>query len=308
MRNPDTSPDLSVVVPVHNRHNLVMNTLDSILSQEGEYFDLIIVDNGSTDGTYELLQRKLPRLSTHGIRVRLLQQPKPGACSARNMGLASVNTEWTMFFDSDDVMLPGHIHRFMEAARNNKDADAVGAPVMLYNGHKPLRQLPFGQSLSTHLMQSCWSTQRYMARTSLFRKAGGWNEGLSGWDDFELGVRLLLQQPSVVVIDGAPLVWQLQHEESISRLDFSHNPDKWERSLDEIARLLAGREEMKYVAARNAMLAANYIREGHPELASHRYSIALGQCTSLQRASIKLIYHTVRLTGHGAPFLALRIL
>lgn len=302
------SPTLSIIVPVYNRHDIVMDTLHSIASQTEENFDLIVVDNGSTDGSYDLLQREMPKLAGNNMRTRLLRQPNPGASCARNMGLRAVETDWTLFFDSDDIMLPGHIHRFMEAARHHRTADAIGAPVLLHDGHKPLRQLPFGQTMASHLMQSCWSTQRYMARTSLFRKAGGWNEQLTGWDDFELGVRLLLETPKVIAIDGSPLVRQLQHEDSISRLDFSHDPSKWEPSLDQIARLLEGRDEMKYVAARNAMLAANYRREGHPELALPRFRLALEQCSPRHRLAIRLIYHSVLLTGHGGPFLALRIL
>lgn len=308
MQSDAKTPTLSVVVPVYNRHGLVMDTLRSIASQQGERFDLIVVDNGSTDGSYELLQQELPRLAGDGVSIRLLRQMKPGAAAARNRGLAAVETDWTLFFDSDDIMLPGHIHRFMETARSNKDAEAIGAPVMLYDGKKLLRQLPFGHTLASHLMHSTWSTQRYMARTDLFRKVGGWNERMPGWDDYELGVRLLLQQPEVVVINGSPLVRQLQHEESISRLDFSHNPLKWELSLDEIASLLKEREEMRYVAARNAMLAAYYRREGHPGLSEPRYRMALQQVSRRYRAAIRLIYHTVLLTGHGGPFLALRIL
>lgn len=308
MQHDANSPTLSIIVPVYNRHDIVMETLHSIASQTEENFDLIVVDNGSTDGSYELLQREMPKFARNNMRTRLLRQPKPGASCARNMGLRAVETDWTLFFDSDDIMLPGHIHRFMEAARHHRNADAIGAPVLLHDGHKQLRQLPFGQTMALHLMQSCWSTQRYMARTSLFRKAGGWNEQLTGWDDFELGVRLLLKEPDVVAIDGQPLVRQFQHADSISRLDFSHDPLKWERSLDAIAQLLDSRDEMKYVAARNAMLAANYLREGHPELATPRYRLALEQCSIRHRAAIKLIYHTVSLTGHGGPFLALRIL
>ena len=308
MQSDPKTPTLSVVVPVYNRHGLVMDTLRSIASQQGESFDLIVVDNGSTDGSYELLQQELPRLADDGVSIRLLRQMKPGAAAARNMGLEAVETDWTLFFDSDDIMLPGHIHRFMETARSNTDAEAIGAPVMLYDGQRLLRRLPFGHTLASHLMHSTWSTQRYMARTDLFRKVGGWNERLPGWDDFELGVRLLLQRPEVVVINDCPLVRQLQHEESISRLDFSHNPLKWELSLDEIASLLKEREEMRYVAARNAMLAAYYRREGHPELSEPRYLMALQQVSRRYRAAIRLIYHTVLLTGHGGPFLALRIL
>lgn len=305
----DPRMNLSVVVPVHNRHAIVMPTLRSIASQEGERFRLIVVDNGSTDGSYELLQRELPTLANDNVKVTLLQEPNPGACYARNTGLSAVDTTWTLFFDSDDIMLPGHIHRFMEAARSHPGAQAIGASVYLYEGNRQLRTLPFGTTLATHLMHSCWSTQRYMARTSLFRQAGGWNEALTGWDDFELGVKLLLESPEIVMIDGEPLVKQMQHAESITGRDFSHNPRKWEASLDGIAILLKGRDEMKYVAARNAMLAAHYMREGNPSLGAPRYLLALDQCDGrYQRQIIRLIYNTVRATGHGGPFIALHLL
>lgn len=295
-------------MPVYNRHDMVMDTLRSIASQSEEAFDLIVVDNGSTDGSYELLQRELPSLGHDGMSVTLLHCQRKGASCARNAGLAAATTDWVMFFDSDDTMLPGHIHRMMETAGNHPEAEAIGAPVMLHDGSRTLRQLPFGDNMASHLMQSCWSTQRYMARSSLFRKVGGWNENLTGWDDFELGVRLLLENPAITVIDEPPLVMQLQHADSISRLDYSHAPEKWEMAIDEIGRLLAGRDEMKYVAARNAMLAAHYRREGCPQLAERRYRIALNQVSGSRRAAIRLIYHTVILTGHGGPFIALRIL
>lgn len=97
MRSNDTTPSLSVVVPVYNRRNLVMETLHSIALQKGEHFDLIVVDNGSTDGSYELLQSELSRLAHDGMSVRLLRQETPGACRARNTGLDAVETRWTMF-------------------------------------------------------------------------------------------------------------------------------------------------------------------------------------------------------------------
>lgn len=304
-----SSINLSVVVPVYNRHDIVMPTLHSIASQDGEMFHLIVVDNGSTDGSFNLLQRELPKLANDNVKVTLLQEPHPGACYARNTGLAAADTPWTMFFDSDDIMLPGHIHRFMDAARSNPEADAIGAPVSLHDGQRALRTLPFGNNMATHLMHSCWATQRYMARTALFRRVGAWNEALTGWDDYELGVRMLLESPKVVVIDGTPLVNQLQHAESITGLDFSHNPQKWEASLNAIARLLKGRDEMKYVAARNAMLAAHYMREGHQSQSAPRYRLALDQCSGrYQRQIIRLIYHTVCATGHGGPFISLHLL
>ena len=78
-----------------------------------------------------------------------------------------------------------------------------------------------------HLFRGCLSTQRYVARTSLFRAVGAWDENLSGWVDYELGTRLLMHTSAILRLSGTPTVTTFQQEESITGTGFSAHPERW---------------------------------------------------------------------------------
>jgi glycosyltransferase involved in cell wall biosynthesis len=136
----------------------------------------------------------------------VIECAKRWACNARNAGLEHVDTEWTMFFDSDDQMKPGHCMRAMQYAEG---ADVVGWNMMMYHQDgSPYRSMPFVNHdlLYNNIMLSSFSTQRYMARTELFRHAGGWLPDAQVYDDVELGVRLLKLNPRIAKAAGKATV------------------------------------------------------------------------------------------------------
>lgn len=308
MKQPIASrtPKLTVVVPVRDRRHLIGRALRSIASQKGVEFRIIVVDNGSTDGTAGELERLRRELSASGTDITVTEEPQAGACRARNAGFALTDSPWVMFFDSDDEMLPGHLARMMDAARD--DVDIVGAPAtLLTTGGRRIKELPFRPGMRHHLMHATFSTQRIAVRSSLLRDAGGWNASLPAWNDWELGVRLLLRSPRVVIAGTEPLVNVYLQDKSLTGTDFSSHPGNWEPSLSEVERLTAGTPWMPLVKARRAILAAMYRHEGAAELAQAMMRRALsGELTRGQRRWLRLIYHTVRLLGHGGAFLALR--
>lgn len=102
-------PAVSVVIPTFNRAEYLAESLDSILQQEGPSFEVIVVDDGSTDDTPSVL-------APYGSRVQVLQQPNSGIAAARNAGVAAARGEFVAFHDSDDVALPGRLaipHRYL---------------------------------------------------------------------------------------------------------------------------------------------------------------------------------------------------
>lgn len=292
---------LSVVVPVWNRCGLVGRALGSIGSQSVRPDHIVVVDNGSTDGSLEAVLRwaaeytgdarrtlgpSVPTaisssedaeertlgpdadgvwrfVAADGRRVSVAVEPRRGACAARNRGLALVDTEWMMHFDSDDEMLPGHLERAV-AAMKRGDADVVGWDTELHreDGSSKLLRFYSRNMEKRNVLNGMMSTQRWAARTALVRRAGGWNEELKIWNDIELGARMLALHPRVRRVKGAPTVavWA-SGDASITGSGFASRAGRYEAALQAIERTLGARGAA-VIAVKRGVLAADIRREG----------------------------------------------
>lgn len=195
---PRPSAPLAIVVPVYNRAGIVGRTLESIQSQTLRPLHIVLVDNGSTDGTADVLRQWADDVSDDDFFVDIIECAVPGAAAARNAGLERVGSEWVMFFDSDDTMPAGHAAGIIAAA-GSTGADMVGFDVTECTGKKrrTLRFCPHAGREQHDNLFGGMSTQRWAARTALVRLAGGWNDGVTYWDDIELGARMLAQKPAI---------------------------------------------------------------------------------------------------------------
>lgn len=197
MKNEDSI--LAIVIPVYNRAGIVERTLASLAAQTLRPLHVVLVDNASTDSTLEVLLSWRDSVQTDGFIVDVLQCPTPGAAAARNMGLSAVKEPWTMFFDSDDTMPPTHAEKVVGHINGT---DVIGWDVEEINGNKS-RLLPFvhqGKENYDNLFHGGMATQRWAARTELFKSAGRWDETVRYWDDIELGARILARKPLVTNI------------------------------------------------------------------------------------------------------------
>jgi glycosyltransferase involved in cell wall biosynthesis len=115
-----TTPLLSVVIPTWNRAHLVCEAVESALSQRTGQVEVIVVDDGSTDDTANILTRRF------GSRIHLLRLPnRRGVGAARNAGIRIANGELLAFLDSDDLWLPGKLDAELSVFERFPDADAV---------------------------------------------------------------------------------------------------------------------------------------------------------------------------------------
>lgn len=196
----DKQPLVDIVIPVYNRAGVVTATLDSVAAQTARPLRLILVDNNSTDDTPGVLQRWKEAHATDDFPVDIVSEKQPGAAAARNAGLARVTAPWVMFFDSDDLMRPGHVERALKVSAEHPQADIVAWDFTYHTAGGREHRRPFIMSdmLYNNIMHSSFSTQRFMVRTELVRRVGGWLSESHMFDDCELGVRLLLQNPVVV--------------------------------------------------------------------------------------------------------------
>lgn len=257
---------ITIVIPVLNREKTLPATLQSIAGQTMQPDEIILVDNGSTDRSREIMRE----WAMGRDNVILLQESKKGACAARNAGLRVVKSEFVEFFDSDDIMLPHHIEEFETAIDLHPDVDIFGRDIYLQNVNGSRRRLYFSAKnpMFNHIFRSSLSTGRIVVRTELVRKVGGWNENLVGWDDYELGVRLLLERPTLLKLNGEPSVIALKHADSISGLLYSDFPHRWENAIDTIRQILQNSNEtqtLTWLDARSMILAAQYQREADNE-------------------------------------------
>ncbi len=285
MKTSAATEKLTIVIPVYNREGELCRCLDSIASQTVGSVNVVVVDDGSTDGSARVARE-------HPVGARVIEGKHGGPSVARNLGLAAVTTPWTMFFDSDDAMDPRHIAEALAVATD--DADIVGWDVRSISMDGSIRILPFEtDDIEWHnIMHGTFATQRYMARTELFRRAGGWDESLRVWEDIELGTRLLALNPMIKTAVGAN-VDVYQSELSVSGIKWMENIAKYPTVLAAIGRSV-GRKHADWVALKTAILAADIARE---DAAKGR---ELYDSITLKTMSVRFAYHYRKMGGRGA--------
>ena len=196
--------DVSVVIPTHNRRRLLGQTLWSALAQRGVDFEVLVVDDGSTDGTAD----GLAALGDH--RVRLLRHEHPrGVATARNTGVAAARGAWVAFLDDDDLWAPDKLARQLDAARAaGRDWVYAGAVEVdgagrLLGGTPPLPPDALLAGLTRHNPMPAGSSN-VMVRAGLLADTGGFDPTLRHLADWDLWLRLArLSRPTCV---AAPLV------------------------------------------------------------------------------------------------------
>lgn len=305
---------MTVVVPVYNRASLIVRCLDSLRSQSYRPLHVIVVDNASTDDTLSAVKKWKDGNEEERFSVQILSESLPGAAYARRKGLEYVTSEKVMFFDSDDVMRPDCVSTVMSAWEKRPDADIVAWPVVIHrDGRRHMTHTVKGNVLEGHLVHAMLRTQGYAVKTAVLRECGGWRGEFPVWNDFETGVRVLLREPEVIAVN-LPLADVYHQPESITGLSFSGKHGKWEKSLDAVDESIDScvRTDTSrlhnIVSYRRAILAADYAKEGHPELAQPLYVQALAEVPRKKRPLIRFAYHWTRLGMRGAFSIVGRLL
>jgi glycosyltransferase involved in cell wall biosynthesis len=183
-------PQVSVIIPTYNRRAIVSEAIDSVLAQSLREFELILVDDGSTDGTEE----ELLRLG-NAIRVERIEHGGPAA--ARNRGVELARAPLIAFLDSDDLWAPTKIERQLVFMRENPGcAISQTDEIWIRNGrrvnpgvrHRKRSGDIFIDSLRTCLI----SMSATMMRTELFRSLTGFDQMMDAAEDYDLWLRILV--------------------------------------------------------------------------------------------------------------------
>jgi len=190
---------ISVIIPTYNRRMHVFRAIDSAFAQTVPIDEVIVVDDGSTDGTVEAMARR------YGSTVNILRQANRGAAAARNRGIREARGEWVAFLDSDDVWLPTKLERQVEALTIlgreyglcSADAAFDGNPDMKLSRFQEMGlecRGEFGtlEEPARHIVgwRNPFVTSSLFVRTSLIREIGGFDEALVIGEDQDVMLRL----------------------------------------------------------------------------------------------------------------------
>lgn len=300
---------ISIIIPVFNRAKMVKATLESVRRQTHRPLHLVLVDNGSQDNSLQVLQTFKSENNADNFKIDVIEEHTPGACAARNAGAQLVQSEWMMFFDSDDIMDECLVAKYVEKISQHKgELDIVTTNVdFIRNGHK-FHNTYFARHkfMENHIYHACLSTQRYIVRRSVFEQSGGWNNDVKCWNDWELGIRILLQEPRITVLDGV-YVHINAHDNSITGAKYSQEHERRENAISiaiqavENSPYTQKRRVIRLLKARRFLLAGLYLQEGRKDLAATFYEQAFAEVHNdkLLRFLAPIIYRYVGMGGRG---------
>jgi glycosyltransferase involved in cell wall biosynthesis len=213
-------PLVSIIIPSYNRKALLHEAVQSCQAQTWSKWEVIIVDDGSTDGTTDLMAELL-RSSWRGQNIRYVRQQNSGAPAARNTGLALATGDYVQFLDSDDLLFPDKIERQLVTLALPENAEAegcfcygqMGAAVSPQNqriGVYCVTPREYLQRLSTRMVHGMQTSAPLWRRSFLTSQPGWWTEIDLG-DDLEYHVRLLSQAKKICFVDK-PLFFVREHD------------------------------------------------------------------------------------------------
>lgn len=246
-------PLVSVVIPTYNRADCLAQTLTSVLAQTHREIEVLVVDDGSTDGT----RAQLERWCSHDSRLRYLYQPNRGVSAARNYGMREARGAYIALLDSDDTWMPWKLEvqlaclaAFPEAGMIWTDMQAVDSedrmtdPLylrgmydayrwftdgQLFSVARPLADIlspvpeplakavvRFGDIFSPMLMGNLVHTSTVLLRRERQEQVGGFNESMKTGEDYDFHLRTCRAGP-VALLSGATIRYRCGRPDQLSR-------------------------------------------------------------------------------------------
>jgi glycosyltransferase involved in cell wall biosynthesis len=207
----------SVVIPTYNRAPFLQKTLASVLAQTCQDFELIVVDDGSTDTTPQVLE-------SFGARVRVLQQKNRGPGAARNLGARHATGEYLAFLDSDDLWFPWTLATYAQIINEHKRPTLIAGTLKYFYEETELDGLaatPLAlESFADYFSASgrgryCGTCQMLVRRTALL-DVGGFAEEKFNAEDHDLVMRLGTA-PGFVFVTAPDMIAYRQHPQAVTR-------------------------------------------------------------------------------------------
>jgi glycosyltransferase involved in cell wall biosynthesis len=233
-----THPGVSAVIPTYNRADLVREAIDSVLAQDWPSLEVVVVDNGSTDETPELLASYSER---EGARVRGIRlDSNAGPSAARNVGIRGAKYELVALLDSDNRWAPGKLRRQMQLFESDR------APELTFTGYTVFGDGASGavildnwegsqeDALEQLLAGCCINTSTVIAKRDALLDAGLFDSRMDGAEDYEFWLRFAASGFRIGYIPEALAEYRVHGQALSADLNFaSENIDRVFRTVFE---------------------------------------------------------------------------
>ncbi|GGG97004.1 glycosyltransferase family 2 protein [Pedobacter zeae] len=257
-----TTPLVSIIMPVYNSENYVVDAIESILKQQYNNWELIIVDDGSTDKSFEVIS------GYNSPKIKIFQIKNGGAAAARNFGYWQSKGCFVKFFDSDDLISPEMIEEQVKLASQHPNSIISAKWGRFYANDLSdfkISQEDCWQDLSAlEWICSSWKYARSMTQPGIFllprhiiEKAGLWEANISQLDDTEYFTRTILQAKKVIFSPKSILYYRSGNPSSLSaKHSYAEAESSYQSLLLSISHLLCYKNNKQ-----TRLLAANTLQE-----------------------------------------------
>lgn len=183
---------IDVIIPTFNRAHFLKRAVDSVLNQKYQNFNLIIINDGSTDNTKEILSKY-----TNLDNVFILNQENKGVSSARNLGIINSTSEWISFLDSDDEWLPNKLKVQVQYIEDYPDCNFIHTnEIWIRNGVRVNPKKKFDKSnhdIFRRSLETCLiSPSTVILKRTLIKEMNYFDEDLKICEDYDLWIKIML--------------------------------------------------------------------------------------------------------------------
>ena len=213
----DTSvmkPKVSVIIPTYERREVVTRAIDSVMAQSYRDWELLVVDDGSTDGTSAMVAERYPN-------VQVILQENQGVSAARNVGIECSRGDWIALLDSDDVWMPRKLERQMAALAEAPTYRLCHTEEIWIRNGRRVNQMKKHAKSGGHIYLKCLplcciSPSSVLLHRSLLDDVGAFDESFPACEDYDLWLRVTAREP-VLFVEEPLLEKYGGHEDQLSR-------------------------------------------------------------------------------------------
>jgi len=188
---------ISVIIPLYNKQSCIASTVASVLAQSNADFELLIVNDGSTDRSAEIVRE------ITDSRIRLIEKPNGGVCSARNEGIRQAKSEYIAFLDADDLYEPDFLKEIAELIEMSPDASIWGTSYYyLKGGQKISADKPLPKGFKGMIDNTRWNlahiycSSAVCCRKSALVEVGLFDERMTYGEDIDVWWGIMLRHPA----------------------------------------------------------------------------------------------------------------